>query len=59
MNPFDGLTKRQHDLVRLALDFMRLTAWGGTNPPPPREKSEYDELLEMLSSAKIKENNAT
>jgi hypothetical protein len=54
MNPFDGLTKRQNELVRLALDFMRLMAWGGDTPPPV-EKTEYEELLQMLAEAEIKD----
>jgi aryl carrier-like protein len=54
MNPFDGLTKRQHELVYLALDSIRLFAWAGQNPPP-KEKEEYDVLLEMLKRAKTKE----
>jgi hypothetical protein len=54
MNPFDGLTPRQSELVKLALEFMRLTAWGGESPPP-KEKFEYDELLEILGKASFKE----
>jgi hypothetical protein len=54
MNPFDGLTKRQQDLIRLALDYMRLLSWGGENPPP-KEKIEYDELLVILEEAETKD----
>jgi hypothetical protein len=52
MNPFDGLTKKQHMLVKLALDYMRLLSWGGEMPKAP-EVLEYDELLAMLKEANV------
>jgi hypothetical protein len=53
MNPFDGLTERQHMLTKLALDYMRMLSWGGEMPKPP-EVLEYDELLAMLKEANEK-----
>lgn len=46
-NPFDGLTTREHKLVELALDFMKVMAHGG------EEYEEYKELLIKLDKAKI------
>lgn len=44
-NPFDGLTPRQHKLVGLALDFMKVMAHGG------EEYDEYRQLILMLQHA--------
>lgn len=44
-NPFDGLTAREHKLVGLALDFMKVMAHGG------KEYEEYNNLLLKLNEA--------
>ena len=45
MNPFDGLTNRQHTLVKLAIDFMKVAS---RDTP---ERAEYEELSLLLEQA--------
>jgi len=45
MNPFDGLTPREHKLVKLALDFFRVLGHD------LKEQKEYEDLLVKLEQA--------